>query len=148
MIRRYLLRAVLISALAGGVWLILSGWSTDSPRDRFIDASISLVALLLAIGVALPERAFWALRIVAGAVGIAFLAYFGWELWAFLQGQKQTVRLGEPSIVMAGLGLVVIGLPMLLFALGGIGSQFLRHLLGREQSRLDDESRDRHGPAA
>ena len=148
MTRSYLLRAVLISALAGGVWLILSGWSTDSPRDRFVDASISLVVLFLAIGVALPERAFWAIRIVAGAVGIAYLAYFGWESWALLEGQQQVFRVGEPSALMAGFGLLVIGLPMLFFALSGTGFRFLRHLLRQERSRSDDESRDKRGPAA
>ena len=148
MIRNNFLRAVLVAALLGAVWLILAGWSTDSPRDRVIDASISTVVLLLALGTVLPVRAAWALRVVAGVVGVAYVLYFGSELWSMLRGKTQSFRIGEPSTLMAGLGLLIIGIPMLVFAFAGVGVGILEHLMrrGRGESRIDTAGED--GPAA
>jgi len=126
---------------------MLAGWATDSPRDRFFDASISAVVLLFALGIALPARAGWAFRIVAAVIGVTYLAYFGFELWGLLRGRPQPVRVGEPSVLMAGLGLLIIGVPSLLFALSGWGWGFWRHFTSHTRKPDDDISPPR-GPAA
>ena len=134
MIKSVVLRTFLVLALAGLTWMLLAGWATDSPRDRLMEASISAVVALGAIGIALPARAAWALRFVAGIVGVVYLLYFGAELWSLVSGQRQILRLGEPSATMAGLGLLFIGLPLLVFALSGTG--ILKHLArGHSQTR-------------
>jgi hypothetical protein len=128
-----LLRAVVIALLLGGVWLILAGWSTDSPQDRFVEVCISAVVLLFALFLALPSRAGWALRIVAGAIGLIYVWYFGTELWGLVGGHAKPIRLGQPSATMAGLGLLIIGIPMLVFALSG--TSLLRHLIADRRTR-------------
>jgi len=139
------LRVVVVAALLGGVWLILAGWELDSPRVRFFDASISAVVLLLALGLAFPRRALWALRVVAGAIGLLYLVYFGLELRGLLAGHAKPIRLGQPSATMAGLGLLIIGIPMLVFALSG--TSLMRHLIADRHrgSRSDQSGSD--GPA-
>jgi hypothetical protein len=143
-----ILRVVLLATLLGGVWLMLAGWATDSPRDRFIDASISAVVLLFALGVALPVRASWAFRIVAAVIGVTYLAYFGSELWDLLRGRPQPLRVGEPSVLMAGLGLLIIGVPSLLFALSGSGWGFWQHFKSDKHRKPDDGVSPPNGPAA
>ena len=148
MIRSNFLRFVLVGALLGGIWLMLAGWPTDSPRDRFVEASISAVVLLLAFGIALPERAAWALRIVAGVVGMAYVLYFGSEWWSMLRGQGQSLRISQPSVLSAGLGLLIIGIPMLVFAFAGVGVGILERFMyqSRGDSHADPSNED--GPAA
>ena len=125
------LRIVLVAALLGGIWLIMAGWSTDSPRDRFIDAGISAVVLLFALAIVLPRRGAWALRVVAAVIGLAYVWYVGAELWQMLGGKSQPLRIGQPSALMAGVGFLVLGIPMLIFAFGGIGVGMLERLMNR-----------------
>ncbi len=148
MIRSYFLRILLIGALLAGVWLILAGWSTDSPRDRLVEASISVVVVLFAVAIALPARASWALRVVAGTVGAAYLLYFGSELWSLLGGKAQSFRIGQPSALMAALGLLIIGIPMLVFAFAGIGVGILEHLMRQSRRGPHDAESGSNGPAA
>ncbi len=148
MIRSHFLRFLLIGALLGGVWFILAGWSTDSPRDRLVGASISAVVLLFAVAVALPVRAAWALRVVAGIVGTTYLLYFGFELWNLLRGNPQAFRIGEPSVLMAALGLLIIGIPMLVFAFAGVGVGILEHLMRLGPRASSGDKSDSDGPAA
>jgi hypothetical protein len=129
MIKSTALRIVFVLALAALAWLLLAGWATESPRDRLVDASVGAVMALLAIAVALPRRTTWALRLVAGIVGLAYVVYFGTELWDLLHAKPQQLRVGEPSATMAGLGLLIIGLPMIVFALSG--TSILTHLMNR-----------------
>ena len=148
MIHSRSLRIVLLVALLGGVWLMLAGWATDSPRDRFVNASISAVVLLFALGIALPARASWAFRIVAAVIGLTHLAYFGSESWGLLRGRPQHLRVGQPSALMAGLGLLVIGVPSLLFALSGSGWGFWHRFTGDKRGNPDDDVSPPSGPAA
>lgn len=147
MIQSRILRIALIGALLGGVWLMLAGWATESPRDRFVTACVSSVALLFALGVALPATASWAFRVVAAGIGAGYLVYFGSELWELVFGRPQTVRVGEPSVLMAGLGLLLIGVPSLLFAFSGFGWAFWRHFTLERERKGEDVTPPRNPPA-
>ena len=99
--------------------MLLSGWSTDTLGARIASAMIAAFMLTLAACLLAPTRFRVAFRILAGAVALAFAAYFIGELWALFGGQVQPVRPGQPSALMAGLGFVVIGIPALVFAISG-----------------------------
>ena len=120
-----------VVALCGCAWLLLSGWESDSPRDRLVDVLVSTVALLLAAGVTFPNRSHGPFRLVAGIVGSAYALYFADELIGLVRGKPQTLRIGEPSALMAGLGFLIIGAPLLVFAL---------------LPRRHDTTGDEHGP--
>jgi ABC-type amino acid transport system permease subunit len=111
-----------------------------------MDVVISIVVLLLALAIALPRTASWALRLVAGAVGGAYVVYFVSELWGLATGHPHPLAIGQPSATMAGLGLLIIGLPMLVFALSG--TSLLRHLIQERQRKQRGGSSDPSGPAA
>jgi hypothetical protein len=100
------------------VWMTLAGWETDSPQSRLFAGLFSAFMLVLALGVAAPSRFLIALRIVAGTVAIAYLLYFLFELTALLRGEEQHFQRGRPSALMAGLGLLIFGVPAIIFALG------------------------------
>ena len=116
-------RIVLILALLGFVWMINAGPAdpADAPTasQRVVGIVVSSVALLFAIGLAFPRRGRVATRIVAGCVVLAYLAYFVTELIELLRGEQQEFTRGEPSALMAGIGLLVWGVPMIVYALGG-----------------------------
>lgn len=100
------------------VWMTLAGWETDSPRTRLYAGLFSAFMLVLALGVAAPSRFLIALRVVAGTVAVAYVLYFVFELAALLRGEEQHFQRGRPSALMAGLGLLVYGVPAIIFALG------------------------------
>ena len=111
---RWFLAAVILLL----IWMMLSGWDTDTEKARVGSAVISGFMALIMIGLVAPRRGVWALRLVAGIVALTSLAYFISQVAALLRGERQEFRIGQPSAVMAGLGLLVYGVPALIFALG------------------------------
>jgi Regulator of ribonuclease activity B len=98
-----------------------------SPRRARLDGGpgvtiavlLGLVSLTAAVGFAFPGRSRVALRITAAVVVLAYVLYFGWEYLELLRGHRQPFAVGQPSTLMAGLGLLVWGIPLLLHALSG-----------------------------
>lgn len=132
-------RFVLILFLFLFAWMVLSDWSTDSVRMRAINSVISALMMTFAIGLAAPSRFILALRFVAGAIGIAYLLYFAGEVWALLSGQSQPIRAGQPSVLMAGFGLLVFGIPALIFAFSGSHVGVFRAFSWKEPQPDPDE---------
>jgi len=125
---------------------MLVGWTAESPRDRIMTGAVCAVALLLAGAVAFPERRQIPFRIVSGIVGLAYVGYFALEVKERVGGHTQPLRVGTPSAIMAGLGLLIIGLPLLLFAFSGQG--VVRHLKRLQGERRDGAGSGQSGPAA
>jgi MFS family permease len=120
MIESRFLRAVLVAALLGFVALLVAGWSPDdTPTARAVGVGLVLLALTFAVGVIAPGRRRLALRIVAGVVVAFYLAYFGTYAWRLARGEPQPFVFGQPSALMAGIGLLVWGVPLLVYALSG-----------------------------
>ena len=112
-------RFVLAAILALFVWMTLSGWSSDSTSERVFAGVFAGFMILIIIAVLFPSRSMIPLRIVAGIVAASCISYFVFELLELLRGEPQRLRIGEPSTFMAGLALLVFGIPALVFALGG-----------------------------
>lgn len=123
--------------------VFLSGWSTASHQVRFAMASLSILCVLLAVGIATCGRLLWALRLAAGAVGIAYVAYFVLQLWALLRGERQVLTPGQPSATMAGIALVVYAVPLLVFAISGFQGARWRTIRDFWHGRETAEERDR-----
>ena len=116
-------RIVLIIALLGFVWMLNAGVAdaTQAPTltQRVASIVVSAIALLFAAGLAFPRRGRLATRIVAGCVLLAYVLYFVTELVAWFRGKEQTMEPGNTSVLLAAIGLVIWGIPMLVYALGG-----------------------------
>ena len=111
-------RWLIIGVLLGFIWMVLAGWASDTTTQRLWDAGIAGFMLILAIGLAAPSRFRWALRVIAAIVGFGYLAYFAAEAVALLRGERQPLRLSQPSATTAGLGFLPYGIPALVYALG------------------------------
>ena len=144
MFRSTPLRIGFAAALACFAWLMLSTWRTDTPSVRGASSMMAALALLVAVGIAAPTRGRIALRIGAGVIGTAYVVYFAVELWQLLRGESQRLRPGEPSALMAGIGLLVYAVPMLIFAVAGYPGERYRSLADFFKGKTDDE---RAGPA-
>ncbi|HEY5061739.1 MAG TPA: hypothetical protein VII52_09410 [Gemmatimonadaceae bacterium] len=138
-------RGVLVVAVVGFAWMFVADWATSSNQARWIDAAFSAGSLLLAIGIAAPVRARWALRVVAGAVGLSSLVFFVVELRDLLEGNRQVLALGHPSATTAGIGLLVYGVPLLIFAVSGFAGKRWRSIRDFIAGRADTDNND---PAA
>lgn len=120
MIQSRFLRIVLVAAVLGFGALLVASWSPDDdPLARAVTVGLMLLAVTFAVGVALPGRRRIALRVVAGAVVLFYLVYFATYAWRALHGEPQPFGLGQPSALMAGLGLLVWGVPLLVYTLSG-----------------------------
>lgn len=120
MIESRFLRAVLVAALLGFVALLVAGWSPDdAPTARAAGIGLVFLALTFAAGIVVPGRRRLALRVVAGVVVAFYLAYFATYAWRLARGEPQPFELGRPSALMAGIGLLVWGVPLLVYALSG-----------------------------
>ncbi len=101
-------------AFAIGMPLLMETWTGES---LLVVPALSAIALLYALALLSPARFNWAGRAVAGMVFVFFLAY-AIEEWSF---SSDRFRLVEPrsraSPRNALLGLIVIGLPCLGYAL-------------------------------
>jgi hypothetical protein len=144
MFRNRLGRTTLVVALIGFAWLMLSSWSADNARVRLASAMMAAFAVLLALGIAAPHRARWALRLGAGMIGVSYLIYFLVEVWRLLGGERQELRPGQPSATMAGLGVLVYAIPMIVFAISGYPGDRWRSV--RDFLR-DRRAGDDHDPA-
>jgi len=136
---RYILAAVLVLFS----WMVLSGWDGDSRKVRAVDAALAAFMLLLALGVLAPRRLNVALRIVAAMVAVGYFAYFCGEVWALINGEHQVIRLGGPSALMAGVGMLIFGVPALIYALGGVTTGWVARVFARArgESASDDPAR-------
>ena len=111
-------RGVLLLALLGFAYLLLDGWEFDSARSHTGSVILVGLALLFAIGLAMPVRGRWALRSTAGIIALAYVVYLGFELWDLAHGKPQSLRRSEPSAFNALRGLLIFGVPLFLFAIG------------------------------
>ena len=113
------LRAVLVlSLLAFTAFCLQVAW-TEGGQGTWLLIVMALVAATFAVGLIVPGRRRIVLRLVAGAVVLGYVIYFGAELVALLRGDAQPLRLGGPSALMAGVGLLVWGVPLLIYTLSG-----------------------------
>lgn len=113
------LRAVLVLALlAFAAFCLQIAW-TEGGKGTWILLVLALGAVTFAVGLILPGRHRIALRVLAGAVVVAYVVYFGIELTALLRGDAQPPRIGGPSALMAGFGILLWGVPLLVYSLSG-----------------------------
>lgn len=112
-------------------WMVLSGWDTDPPKARAITAVIAGFMVLLAAGLVAPTRLRIVFRVIAGIVAAAYTWYFADQLVRLIGGEPQTLRLGAPSALMAGVGLLVFAVPAFIYAVSGTTTGWLDRLLTR-----------------
>jgi hypothetical protein len=137
-------RWTIIAFLLLFTWMILAGWSTDTPKQRSWEAGIAAFMLVLALGLAAPGRFRWALRLVAGVVALGYFIYFVTEVVELLRGEPQPLSLGRPNATAAGLGLLIYGVPALVYALGAerVGLGRLFGARPRQEPGADDSTPD------
>lgn len=136
------MRWVLVGFLLLFTWMMLFGWETATHTQRVGDAVFSAFMLVLALGVAAPTRFVWALRVTAAAVFVAYAIYFIAEVVRLLDGGHQRFALNTPSATTAGIGLLVYGIPALVFALGAERVGLARLFRTRSDVEPDDENVD------
>ena len=113
---RWILAVVLVVFAA----MTLSGWATDTPSVRLATAIFAALMLLGAAGAIAPHRFRWALHVIAGAVSLGYIWYFIDEVMRLVRGEAQPIRMGQPSAVMACVGLIVFAIPLGIFAVSGV----------------------------
>ena len=89
-----------------------------SPKTVVIVILIEGALALLALAMIAPRRCAWAGRVLCGLVFLAYVGYLGLELWEDPGSIRDVGRRSESTAGNALLGLIVIGLPALAFALG------------------------------
>jgi len=113
------LRAILaLALLAFAAFCLQIAWTEGGPGTWLLIV-MALVSVTFVVGLVVPCRQRIALRLVAGAVVLGYVAYFGMELVALFRGETQSLRVGGPSALMAGVGLLVWGVPLLVYTLSG-----------------------------
>jgi len=141
-------RWTIIAFLVLFTWMIFSGWSTDTSAQRGFEIGLGAFLLALALGLAAPSRFLWALRLVAGTVAVGYFGYFAFEVIQLLRGEKQPFSLARPNATAAGLGLLIYGIPALVFALAaervGVARLFGRR--PRDERPVVDQSRGDEPP--
>ena len=145
MFRSVPIRIALILALSWFIWVILGTWEADSQTARGVESVFSTLCLFLIVGFLAPNRAVWALRIAAGIIGAGYVAYFLSQLASLLHGERQELRVGQPSATMAGFGLLIYAVPCLIFAVSGFPGTRWRSLAGFWRGEPEPED---HDPAA
>ena len=128
-------RWILVAFIVLLSWMTLSGWAESSTSERVFAAAFAGFMLTIAFGLAAPRHSVVAFRVVAGVVAVGFIAYFGSELVALLRGARQPIAVGRPSALMAGLGLLVWGVPALVFAVGGVPVGIARLVMPRTSEK-------------
>jgi hypothetical protein len=128
------------------IWMVLSGWDTDTTKARIISAAVAGFMLLLVLGLVAPNRFVVALRVAAGMVALLYFGYFLTYVASLLRGERQEIRVGQPSALMAGIGLLIYGVPALIFAFGAerVG---LARLFGRASAESDQPPNEPHDAA-
>jgi len=132
-------RSIIVAFILLFIWMTLAGWESDSPQTRLLSGLFSAFMLVLALGVAAPSRFLIALRTVAGTVAVVYLVYFVTQLAALLRGEEQHFQRGRPSALMAGIGLLVYGVPAIIFALGTERVGLARFFRPRDAASEDDD---------
>ena len=89
-----------------------------SPKTVVAVVLIEGALALLALAMIAPRRCAWAGRVLCGLVFLAYVWYLGLELREDPGSIRDVGRRSESSAGNALLGLIVIGLPALAFALG------------------------------
>jgi hypothetical protein len=113
------LRAVLVLALLSfAAFSLFTVWTEGGQGSAFL-VGLSVLAIIFAVGLVFPGRRRIALRIVAGAAVGIYLVYLGTELWQLLHGEKQEIQIGQPSAVMAFIGVLIWIVPLVVYALSG-----------------------------
>jgi Regulator of ribonuclease activity B len=119
MIQSPFLRTILVVALlAFAAFCVQVAW-TEGGQGTWLLVVLALGSVTVAVGLVFPGRRRIALRLVAACVVIVYLIYFGAELFSLLRGTAQPIRLGQPSAIMAGLGILIWGVPLLIYSLSG-----------------------------
>lgn len=95
--------------------LMAIGRPEDTPTQRAGSMVVALLAVLLLLGLASPLRFRWAARMVTGAVFLIYLAFVCLEAWRAIQLRS----VAGTSLVLALVGMLVWGIPALVFALSG-----------------------------
>ena len=95
--------------------LMAVGRPEDTPTQRAGSMVVALLAVLFLLGLASPRRFRWAARTVTGAVFLIYLAFVCVETWRAVQLRS----LAGTSLVLALIGMLVWGIPALVFALSG-----------------------------
>jgi hypothetical protein len=126
-------------------WIFLTGWDDATASQRVWSAGLAAFMLVGSFGVLAPTRFRIALRVIAGATAVGYIAYFVSELAALLNGQPQQFRIGQPSVLMAGLGLIVYAVPCLVYAIGIERTGILRIF---DWTRRIGMAADEHAPAS
>jgi hypothetical protein len=140
MITSPVLRGVLVLCLGIFVWAI---WAPD-PQGAPIQARLGLVALtvlaaIFAVGLVFPTRARWALRVVAGIGAGCLFSLFAYRVALFLvAGPPSGSVIAVDSPLRTGFGLLIWGVPLLIFALSGRSS--------RERATDEEQKRREAGP--
>ncbi|MBL8858996.1 MAG: hypothetical protein JNL28_10855 [Planctomycetes bacterium] len=81
--------------------------------------ALETLLILLLVAMIAPTRCAWAGRVLTGIVFLAYVAYFVNAVWTDPAGLNPTSNRGVSSAFNALLGLIVIGLPSLKYALSG-----------------------------
>jgi hypothetical protein len=141
-------RWTIIAFLLLFAWMSLYGWSSDTNAQRGFEIGFVAFMLALALGLAAPARFLWALRLVAGTVAAGYLAYFVFEVVKLLGGEKQPFSINNPNATAAGFGLLIYGVPALVFALGAkrIGIARLLDRRPRDEPPIVDRPDDDQPP--
>ena len=144
------LRGILIVFLLLFSWMVLSSWSRDTPAQRVAGAIVAGLMLFFALGLLAPRRLGWIFRVLGGFVFLVYAGYFAHQVWRLLEGDAQRFSPGRPSAVMAGLGLLILGVPCLVYALSGLppsqwatGPADSDQRDDRRDDQPDDEPKDR-----
>jgi hypothetical protein len=147
MLRSPTLRIVLAVVVLVFAWMLLAGWSSETPRARLVLGGMAALLVLFALALLAPRRMAWGFRVLAGTVFLLYAAYFVDQARQLLRGDAQPFVLGQPSTLMAGLGLLVFGIPCLVFALSGQWIPVHRALRGRNHAapREPDDDAGRPG---
>lgn len=100
--------------------------------------ALETLLILLLVAMIAPTRCAWAGRALTGIVFLAYVAYFVNAVWTDPSGLNPANDRGVSSAFNALLGLVIIGLPSLKYALSG-------RLIGA--AKIEDEDRCAGSPA-
>ena len=119
MIQSPVLRIVLAAFVLLFAGMMVSDWGAEPPSRRWAIGIFVGLMVLFAIALLAPRRMRWAFRLLAGCIFLLYAGYFVDQARRLLSGTPQRFALGRPSTVMAGIGLLVFGIPCLVYALSG-----------------------------
>jgi hypothetical protein len=121
MVTNPVLRALLVLCLAGFVWALWLPDPEGTPmKGQWLVIALTALAATFAVGLVFPTRARWALRVVAGLAAGVLFALFAYRVVLLVRhGPPRGGVLAIDSPLRTGLGLLLFGVPLLVFALSG-----------------------------